>query len=258
MLSLPDQEYCILRAEAVVRIPTDVDPTEAAPLLCAGVTVFNSMRQMKVMPGETVAIQGLGGLGHLALQYANKMGFRVVALSSGKSKEKFARDLGAMDYVAGTSQEQAQALQDMGGAAMIVSTASDPTSTGDLLLGLQPKGKLVILAGKSQIYSSDLFSRCRQLSHVCYRISRQGYADMARKSASKEPVQINTAPMITKGLSVHSWPSGQALDCEEAIDFAKLHNIKCMVEKFPLHKAPEAYEHMMSGKARFRAVIVMP
>ena len=106
---------------------------------------------MQIASGETVAIQGLGGLGHLALQYASKMGFRVVALSSSKSKEKFARDLGATEYIAGTAQEQAQALQDMGGVAMIVSTASDPTAVGQLLVGLQPKGKLVILARKSGI-----------------------------------------------------------------------------------------------------------
>lgn len=144
-----DQEYCILRAEAVVKVPSDIDPAEAAPLLCAGVTVFNSMRQMKVNAGETVAVQGVGGLGHLALQYANKMGYRVVALSSSGAKEKFAKDLGAMDYIAGSSKEQAEALQKIGGAAMIISTASDPKHTGDLLYGLHPKGKLVILARTS-------------------------------------------------------------------------------------------------------------
>ena len=130
----------------MVNVPKEVDPAEAAPLLCAGVTVFNAMRQLNVGPGETVAIQGLGGLGHLAIQYASKMGYRVVALSSSGAKEKFARDLGAMDYIAGSSQEQAEALQKIGGAAMIVSTASDPTHTGDLLGGLHPKGKLLILA----------------------------------------------------------------------------------------------------------------
>ena len=132
-----------------MKVRTDVDPAEAAPLLCAGVTVFNSMRQMQVAPGETVAIQGLGGLGHLAVQYANKMGFRVVALSSSMSKEKFAEGLGAMDYIAGSSKEQAEALQKIGGAAMIVSTASDPKHAGDLLFGLHPLGKLIVLARKS-------------------------------------------------------------------------------------------------------------
>ena len=146
-----------------MKVPKDIDPTEAAPLLCAGVTVFNSMRQMKVAPGETVAIQGVGGLGHLALQYANKMGFHVVALSSSGSKEKFARDLGAMDYIAGSSKEQAEALQKMGGAAMIVSTASDPKSAGDLLGGLHAKGKLIILARKLSLLS--LLARGHQSSY---------------------------------------------------------------------------------------------
>ncbi len=167
-----DQEYCLLRAEAVVRIPNDVEQAEAAPLLCAGVTVFNAMRLMKVMPGEKVAIQGLGGLGHLALQFAKKMGFRVIALSTGKSKEKFARDLGATDYVSGTAQEQTKALQDMGGVAMIVSTASDPKASGDLLDGLQPKGKLVILARKSYLF---IFPRKRYLLTLLYQHPRNLY-----------------------------------------------------------------------------------
>ena len=257
-ISPTDQEYCILRAEAVVRVPPEVDPAEAAPLLCAGVTVFNSMRQMKVMPGETVAIQGLGGLGHLALQYANKMGFRVVALSSSGSKEKFAKDLGAMDYIAGSAKEQAEALQKIGGAAMIVSTASDPKHAGELLLGLQPKGKLMVLARTS---TPLLLSPCaRGPGHVrCIHCSpsERAFADAACCAASPEPMQISTLPMVQYGLSVHSWPSGQMLDSEEAIAFAQHHNVKCMVEKFPLDKAPEAFAHMMSGKARFRAVITM-
>lgn len=143
-----DAEYCLLRSEAAVQIPKDVDAASYAPLLCAGVTVFNSMRQMHVMSGETVAIQGLGGLGHLALQYANKMGYRVVALSSGSSKEKFAKDLGAHVYVDSSKESHAEALTKMGGAAMIVSTAPNPEAMAALVTGLAPAGKLILLSRK--------------------------------------------------------------------------------------------------------------
>ena len=139
-------EYCILRTEATVGIPSDVDPAAFAPLLCAGVTVFNSMRQMNITSGETVAIQGLGGLGHLAVQYANKMGFKVVALSSSGAKEKFAKDLGAHVYIDGSKENHAEALRNMGGAAMIVSTAPNPGIMGELINGLAPMGKLILLS----------------------------------------------------------------------------------------------------------------
>lgn len=144
-------EYCVLRSEAAVHIPADVDAASYAPLLCAGVTVFNSMRQMKIPPGETVAVQGLGGLGHLALQYANKMGFKVVALSSTGSKEKFAKELGAHVYVDASKENHAEALMKMGGAAMIVSTAPNLDIMGDLANGLAPRGKLILLARKSYL-----------------------------------------------------------------------------------------------------------
>ncbi|CAL8574074.1 hypothetical protein XPA_000047 [Xanthoria parietina] len=213
-------EYCILRSEATVSVPPDVDPAAFCPLLCAGVTVFNSMRQQQIPSGETVAIQGLGGLGHLAIQYASKMGYRVVALSSSSAKEQFAKDLGASEYIDGSKEDQAEALQKLGGASMIVSTAPSPETIGKLVGGLAFVGKLVILA-------------------PCGEVS------------------INTNPMVVKGLSVSSWPSGHAMDCEEAMSFARLHHINCIIEKFPLEKANEAYEHMLSGKARFRAVITM-
>ncbi|KAL8712181.1 MAG: hypothetical protein Q9220_003615 [cf. Caloplaca sp. 1 TL-2023] len=213
-------QYVLLRSEATVSIPTDVDPSTFCPLLCAGVTVFNSIRQQKIPVGETVAIQGLGGLGHLAVQYAAKMGYRVVALSSSGSKEKFAKELGAHEYIDGSKEDHAEALQKLGGASLIVATAPAPAILGKLILGLGILGKLLILA-------------------PCGEVS------------------VNTIPMIGKGLSVTCWPSGHSLDCEEAIEFAKLHKIKCMTESFSLDQANEAFEHMMSGKARFRAVITM-
>ena len=233
---LIDAEYCILRSEAGVHIPADVDAASYAPLLCAGVTVFNSMRQMKITSGEIVAIQGLGGLGHLALQYANKMGYKVVALSSGASKEKFAKDLGAHIYIDTSKENPTEALMKLGGAAMIVSTAPNGDAMGDLANGLAPGGKLILLSRKS---SPSLNSE----------------STLTITAAGE--TKINSAVLIQKGASIHGWPSGQALDSEEAIDFAELHKVKCMIEKFPLTKANEAYNHMMGGHPRFRCVLVM-
>ncbi|CAG8396690.1 unnamed protein product [Penicillium salamii] len=160
---------------------------------------------MNVPPGSTVAIQGLGGLGHLAIQYANRFGWRVVALSRDSRKEKFVRDLGAHEYVDGSKEDPAEALQKLGGASLIVTTAPDPMVIPPLLKGLDILGKL----------------------------------------------------LIPRGLSVHAWPSGHALDSEETIQFSELQGVNCMVETFPLDKAKEAYEAMTKGTVRFRAVITM-
>lgn len=136
----------LLRAEAVVRVPSDADPAEVAPLLCAGVTVFNSMRQMGVLQGGLVAVQGLGGLGHLAVQYASKMGYKVVALSRGNDKNDFAKQLGAHEYIDTSAEDPVKALQKLGGADMIVATAPNPKGISPLVSGLAPRGKLVVLA----------------------------------------------------------------------------------------------------------------
>jgi len=141
-----DAEYCTLRTEAAVRIPKDANAAEYAPLLCAGVTVFNSIRNMEITPGSTVAIQGLGGLGHLALQYSRKMGFRTVALSSSSNKKDFAKELGATDYIDTSKENAAEALKKMGGASLIVVTAPNPELMGPLVDGLAFRGKLLILA----------------------------------------------------------------------------------------------------------------
>lgn len=143
-----DAEYCTLHSEAGVTIPAHVDAAQYAPILCAGVTVFNSVRRMDISPGSLVAVQGLGGLGHLALQYANKFGFRVVALSRNADKEKFARDLGAHEYIDGSKGDQGEALQKLGGASLIIVTAPDPKVISPLMKGLGIQGKLLILAGK--------------------------------------------------------------------------------------------------------------
>ncbi|KAK3694448.1 zinc-binding dehydrogenase [Podospora appendiculata] len=213
-------EYVLLRVEAVARIPADLDPAEVAPLLCAGVTVFNGMRKMHVEQGGLVAIQGLGGLGHLAVQYSKAMGYRTVAISRGTDKRDFAFQLGAHEYIDTNTEDPVERLAALGGASLIVSTAPSGPAFSKLTGGLEAGGKLLVLAPMG-------------------------------------PVEFDTLAMVLKGLSVHGWPSGHALDAEEAIAFAKTFGIKCLIEKFPLEDAPKAFDTMMEGKPRFRNVLVM-
>ena len=186
----------------------------------AGVTVFNGLRHMNLTAGATVAVQGLGGLGHLCVQYARKMGFRTVALSRGTSKKDFAFKLGATDYIDTEANNAAEELQKLGGADCIAVTAPNPDVITPLLEGLAPAGTLLLWTAIG-------------------------------------PVPVNTVPMVLNALSVRGWPSGHALDSEEAIEFADQQGIECMIEKFPLEKVNEAMEHMLSGKVRFRCVLTM-
>lgn len=213
-------EYVLLRAEAVVRVPKELDPADAAPLLCAGVTVFNGMRKMHVEQGALVAVQGLGGLGHLAVQYANKMGYEVAVLSSGDDKAKFAKGLGAHHYINTKTSDAAAELTKLGGAAIIVQTAPNPKVVGALVAGLAPGGKLLSLAPVGE-------------------------------------VPVDTVALVLKGRSVHGWPSGHALDCEEAIRFAQKHDVRCMVTKYSLADVQKAVDDLKAGKPRFRNVLVM-
>ncbi|OAA40685.1 zinc-binding dehydrogenase [Metarhizium rileyi] len=213
-------EYVLLRQEAVVRISKDADPAEIAPLLCAGVTVFNGIRKMHVEQGALVAVQGLGGLGHLAVQYANQMGYEVAVLSSGDDKADFAKQLGARHYINARNSDGPAELKKLGGAAIIVQTAPNPDVVGKLVAGLAPGGKLLCLAPVGR-------------------------------------VQFDTVAMVLGGLSVSGWPSGHALDSEEAIRFAETHNIKCMIEKYPLGDVQKAVDSLVAGKPRFRNVLVM-
>lgn len=213
-------EYALLRAEAAVPLPRDADPAATAPFLCAGVTVFNGMRKMHVEQGNLVAVQGLGGLGHLAVQYARAMGYRVVAISSGAAKREFAAKLGAHEYVDSSAQDPVEALVGMGGAALIVATAPNATAIGHLAGGLQAQGKLLVLPIVG-------------------------------------PLTVDSAALVLKGASVTGWPCGHALDSVETVEFAKTHGIACLIEKFPLSEAQKAFDHMASGKVRFREVLTM-
>lgn len=211
-------EYATVRTESVVPVPSDIDPAEAAPLLCAGVTVYNSLRNMSVEKGETVAVQGIGGLGHLGLQFSNKLGFKTVALSSSASKEADSIRFGATKYLDGSKVNQVEELKTLGGAKVIMCCAPDAKSISSLVGALANDGTLLLLAGTA------------------------------------EPLSIPTMPMLMQRLSVRGWPSGTPKDSEETITFAKENGIKVQVTKFSLDQAQEAYDHRSSAK--YRAVII--
>ncbi|CAI0652012.1 unnamed protein product [Colletotrichum noveboracense] len=213
-------EYVLMRSQAIVRVPADMDPAEAAPLMCAGLTSFNGIRKMGIEAGSLVAVQGLGGLGHLAIQYANRMGYKVVALSSGSSKKDFAEKLGAHHYVDTSAEDPAKALTALGGADLIVATAPHAKAISPLVNGLRSLGKLLVLAPVGN-------------------------------------VEIDTTVLLRKGASVLSWPSGNITDAEETLEFSKVHGVKCLVERFPLEKVNEAMGHMLTGSVRFRSVLVV-
>ncbi|KAM4065706.1 zinc-binding dehydrogenase [Hirsutella rhossiliensis] len=213
-------EYCNLRSEAAVKLPKDVDPIEAASLLCAGLTVFNSIRHQNITPGETVVIQGIGGLGHLGIQYARKMGFRVIAVSTSDSKKEFAMELGAHHYINSSKSDVTEEINNLGGAKLVVLTAPNPELMGQYTACLTWLGKLLVLAPVGDI-------------------------------------TINSAHLVHSSTSVQGWHAGHAQDCEDTIEFARLHNIRCLVETFPLDKIQEAAEHLNQSKARFRVVLTM-
>jgi len=212
-------EYAVVPYEAAARIPADLDALQAAPLLCAGVTTYNSLRHSGARPGDTVAVQGIGGLGHLALQYAARMGFRTVALSHGAEKEALARELGAHEYVDTEKVDPAEGLQKLGGADLVLATAPHSGAIASTLNGLKARGKLLIVA------------------------------------ASFEPLQISALALLT-GKTIAGWPSGSAIDSEETMTFSALTGVRPRIETFPLEKAEEAFAKVMSNRVRFRAVLV--
>lgn len=201
------------------------------------------MRSLGVPAGATVAVQGLGGLGHLAVQYAAKMGYKVVVLSSSGKKEAFAKELGADVYVDGSKEDHAEVLQKLGGAAMVVVTAPDVEGVKNLVGGLDKGGKILILGGKWTLRSFQQPIRM----YVAYTDYRAVAGDVA----------VPSGQMVLRTISVHGWPSGSPLDCEDAIAFAQLKGVECQVQTWPLEKAPEAYEAMASGQVQGRAVITV-
>jgi D-arabinose 1-dehydrogenase-like Zn-dependent alcohol dehydrogenase len=214
-------EYMIAPAEAVAAIPDDLPAEQAAPLLCAGITVFNALRNVGARAGDTVAVQGIGGLGHLGIQYARQMGFRTIAIGRGQDKEALAKRLGAHDYIDNASVAPAEALQKLGGAKVILATAPDSKAMAEMVDGLTPSGKLLVIG------------------------------------ATADPIGINPLQLIMAKREVRGWPSGTAKDSEDTLQFSMLTGVRPMIEKVPLEKAAEGYAQMMSGKARFRVVLTM-
>jgi D-arabinose 1-dehydrogenase-like Zn-dependent alcohol dehydrogenase len=212
-------EYMIAPFEALAAVPEDLNSEEAAPLLCAGITTFNALRHSGAQAGDLVAILGVGGLGHLAVQFANKMGFKTVAIARGADKGPLARKLGADIYIDSTTQNAAEELTKLGGAKVILATVTDAKSMSAVIPGLGVDGKLVVVG------------------------------------ASGEAIEVSPLLLIGARRSIAGWPSGTAHDSEDTLKFTVLTKIKPMIETYPLAKAAEAYQHMMSGKARFRVVL---
>jgi D-arabinose 1-dehydrogenase-like Zn-dependent alcohol dehydrogenase len=214
-------EYMIAPFQALAAVPAELSSAEAAPLLCAGITTFNALRHSGAGPGDLVAVLGIGGLGHLGVQFAVKMGCHTVAIARGTDKAPLARQLGAHAYIDSTTQNVAEELTKLGGARVILATLTDAKSMSDAVGGLAVDGKLMVIG------------------------------------ASMQPIEVPPLALISLRRSIAGWPSGTASDSEDTMDFSVLSNIRPLIETFPLERAAEAYDRMMSGKARFRAVLTM-
>lgn len=212
-------EVMIAEARALASIPDDLNSAQAAPLLCAGVTTYNALRNAPARSGDLVAIQGVGGLGHLGVQYARRMGFRTVAIGRGSDKAKLAKELGAHVYIDSAAEDAVAALQRLGGAKVILATAPSNRSMGPLVAGLKTRGRLIIVG------------------------------------ASLEPLEVSTLPLIFGGRSIEGSLTGSAIDGQDTLSFSVLENVRPMIETMPLEKAADAFARMMSGEVRFRMVL---
>ncbi len=215
-------EYMVAPAQALAAIPDDVSFEDAAPLMCAGVTTFNALRHSGALPADVVGIEAIGGLGHLAVQYANKSGYRTVAIARGDDARELSMKLGAHAYIDTDKTNPAEELQRMGGAKTILATAPSGKAMSALIDGLGDGGKLVVIG------------------------------------ASAEPIEVAPVQLLTAMKSIQGWASGVAADSEDTLRFTSLTGVKPMIEKFPLEQAAQAYDRMVSGKARFRVVLTVP
>jgi D-arabinose 1-dehydrogenase-like Zn-dependent alcohol dehydrogenase len=215
------QEYMIAPVEALASIPESLSAVDAAPLLCAGITTYNALRHSGAMPGDVVAIQGIGGLGHLGVQFAAKSGYKVVAIGRGAETEPLAKKLGAYVYIDTNTTDAAEALQKLGGARAILATAPSSKAMSGLVNGLGPNGKLIVIA------------------------------------ATFEAFEVVPVQLITNKRTIQGWVAGTAADSEDTLNFSELTGVRPMIETYPLAKAGEAYARMMSGKAQFRVVLTM-
>ncbi len=215
------QQYMVAPVEALVPIPESLSDVEAAPLLCAGITTYNALRHSGAMPGDLVAVQGVGGLGHLGIQFASKFGYKVAAIGRGPENAALAKKLGANVYIDSKATSAAQELQKLGGAQVILATAPSSKAMSELIDGLGPNGKLVVIA------------------------------------ATFDPIEVAPVQLITGVKSIQGWAAGTPADSEDTLRFAELSGVRPMIETYPLEKAAEGYARMMSGKAEFRVVLTM-
>jgi alcohol dehydrogenase, propanol-preferring len=213
-------EVMIAEARGLAAIPDELGSAEAAPLLCAGITTYNALRNAGLRGGDLVAVQGIGGLGHLGVQFARHMGFHTVAIGRGRDKEKLAKELGAHVYVDTATEDAAAVLQRMGGARAILATAPSGNGMGPLVSGLATRGKLIVVG------------------------------------VPLDPIQLSAFPLVFGGRVIYGSLTGTPVDNEDTLAFSVLENIRPMIETFPLEQAPDAYARMMEGKARFRIVLV--
>ena len=212
-------EYTVAPAGALALIPDELSAVEAGPLMCAGITTFNSLRNSGARPGDLVAVLGVGGLGHLGIQFAAKMGFRTVAIARGKAKEQLSKKLGAMHYIDSQEQDPAAELLKLGGAQVILATATNGKAMSGVLGGLGINGKMIVLG------------------------------------AADSPLEVSALLLISGRRSISGWPSGTSKDSQDTMSFSVLTGVRSMNEVFPLERATEAYDRMISGKARFRVVL---
>jgi propanol-preferring alcohol dehydrogenase len=214
-------EVMYARASGLVRIPDSLTSVDASPLLCAGITTYNALQKLNAGPDALVAIQGIGGLGHLGLQYANKLGYRVAAIARGTDKAVLAEKLGAHHYIDSAAIDPGKALQELGGAVAIVATAASGASMSPLVPGLAPRGQLIVVG------------------------------------AADDPIEVNTADLIFGGHSIIGSLTGTSIENEANLQFSAMRGVAPMTEVLPFEDAPAAYERMMSGQARFRVVLEM-
>ena len=215
------QQYMVAPVEALVPIPDSLSDVDAAPLLCAGITTYNALRHSGALPGDLVAVQGIGGLGHLGIQFANKFGYKVAAVGRGSENAPLAKKLGATVYIDSTSTDAAEELQKMGGAQAILATAPNSKAMSGLVNGLGPNGRLMVIG------------------------------------AASDPIEVTPAQLIMGSRTIQGFASGTAADSEDTLHFAELTGVRAMIETYPLEKAAEAYARMMSGHAQFRVVLTM-
>jgi len=215
------QQYMLAPREALVAVPDGLEAVEAAPLLCAGITTYNALRHSGAMPGDLVAVQGIGGLGHLGVQFASKFGYKVAAIGRGPENAQLANKLGANVYIDSKAKNAAEELQKLGGAQVILATAPSSKAMSELIDGLGPNGKLMVIG------------------------------------AAFDPIEVTPLQLISGSRTIQGWASGTPDDSEDTLRFAELTGVRPMIETFPLEKAGEAYARMMSGKAQFRVVLTM-